>query len=136
MIGGKKPLGERNGMAANPGVDKARTEVTALMLMEAHDIGEHFLPFARDRGINDVAAAYRVQDAYARRLMAAGHEQRHEQRAEARSFGRISADTVAAECRREASSTRSGKLIGAFTDSLFGALNLFYSVQGPPPQRE
>ena len=75
MIGGNKPLGERNGMVANPGVDKARTEVTALMLMEAHDIGEQFLPFAKERGINDVAAAYRVQDAYARRLMAAGNTQ-------------------------------------------------------------
>ncbi len=62
-------------MAANPGVDKARTEVTALMLMEAHDIGEQFLPFAKERGINDVEAAYRVQDAYARRLMAAGNTQ-------------------------------------------------------------
>jgi 2-keto-4-pentenoate hydratase len=62
-------------MAGNPGVDKARTEVTALMLMEAHDIGEQFLPFAKERGINDVAAAYRVQDAYARRLMAAGNTQ-------------------------------------------------------------
>lgn len=59
----------------NPGVDKARTEVTALMLMEAHAIGERFVPFARERGINDVAAAYRVQDAYARRLMAAGNTQ-------------------------------------------------------------
>ena len=47
-------------MVAHPGVDKARTEVTALMLMEAHDIGEQFLPFAKERGINDVAAAYRV----------------------------------------------------------------------------
>ena len=53
-------------MVANPGVEKARTEVTALMLTEAHDIGEQFLPFAKERGINDVAAAYRVQDAYAR----------------------------------------------------------------------
>lgn len=60
-------------MVAHPGVDKARTEVTALMLMEAHDIGEQFLPFAKERGINDVDAAYRVQDAYARRLMAAGN---------------------------------------------------------------
>jgi 2-keto-4-pentenoate hydratase len=58
-------------MATTPSVDKARTEVTALMLMEAHDIGEQFLPFAKERGITDVAAAYRVQDAYARRLMAA-----------------------------------------------------------------
>jgi len=57
-------------MAANSSVDKARTEVTALMLMEAHDIGEQFQPFARERGINDVDAAYRVQDAYARRLLA------------------------------------------------------------------
>ena len=62
-------------MVANPGVEKARTEVTALMLTEAHDIGEQFLPFAKERGINDVAAAYRVQDAYARRLMAAGNTQ-------------------------------------------------------------
>jgi 2-keto-4-pentenoate hydratase len=60
-------------MVANPGVDKARTEVTALMLMEAHEIGEKFVPFAKERGINDVAAAYRVQDAYARRLMATGN---------------------------------------------------------------
>jgi 2-keto-4-pentenoate hydratase len=75
MIGAKKPSGEQNGMAANPGVEKARTEVTALMLMEAHDIGEQFLPFAKERGINDVAAAYRVQDAYARRLMAGGNTQ-------------------------------------------------------------
>jgi 2-keto-4-pentenoate hydratase len=62
-------------MATNPSVDKARTEVTALMLMEAHEIGEQFLPFAKERGINDVDAAYRVQDAYARRLMAAGNTQ-------------------------------------------------------------
>jgi 2-keto-4-pentenoate hydratase len=59
----------------NPGVYKARTEVTALMLMEAHAIGEQFLPFAKERGINDVAAAYAVQDAYARRLMAAANTQ-------------------------------------------------------------
>jgi 2-keto-4-pentenoate hydratase len=57
----------------NPGIYKARTEVTALMLMEAHAIGEQFLPFAKERGINDVEAAYGVQDAYARRLMAAGN---------------------------------------------------------------
>jgi len=62
-------------MVANPSVDKARTEVTALMLMEAHEIGEQFLPFAKERGINDIDAAYRVQDAYARRLMAAGNTQ-------------------------------------------------------------
>jgi len=62
-------------MAAHPGVDKARTEVTALMLMEAHDIGEQFLPFAKERGINDIAAAYRVQDAYWRRLMSSGNTQ-------------------------------------------------------------
>jgi 2-keto-4-pentenoate hydratase len=62
-------------MAANPSIDKARTEVTSLMLMEAHDIGEQFLPFARERGINDLDAAYRVQDSYARRLMAAGNTQ-------------------------------------------------------------
>jgi 2-keto-4-pentenoate hydratase len=59
----------------SPGVYKARTEVTALMLMEAHAIGEQFLPFAKERGIIDVAAAYQVQDAYARRLMAAGNTQ-------------------------------------------------------------
>jgi 2-keto-4-pentenoate hydratase len=76
MIGPKKPVGERNGMrGVNPGVDKARTEVTALMLMEAHAIGEQFLPFAKERGINDVAAAYRVQDAYVRRLMSTGNTQ-------------------------------------------------------------
>jgi 2-keto-4-pentenoate hydratase len=75
MIGGKNTAGESNAMAANPSIDKARTEVTALMLMEAHDIGEQFVPFARERGINDVDAAYRVQDAYARRLMAAGNTQ-------------------------------------------------------------
>ena len=62
-------------MVANPSIDKARTEVTALMLMEAHEIGERFLPFAKERGISDVDAAYRVQDAYARRLMAAGNTQ-------------------------------------------------------------
>src|SRR3954465_15089308 len=62
-------------MSANPGVDKARTEVTGLMLMEAHEIGEQFIPFAAERGINDIDAAYRVQDAYARRLMAAGNTQ-------------------------------------------------------------
>ena len=60
-------------MVANPSIDKARTEVTALMLMEAHAIGEQFLPFAKERGLNDIAAAYRVQDAYARRLMSAGN---------------------------------------------------------------
>lgn len=54
-------------------IEKARIEVTALMLMEAHDIGEQFVPFAKERSINDVAAAYRVQDAYAHRLMAAGN---------------------------------------------------------------
>lgn len=59
----------------NPGIDKARTEVTALMLMEAHAIGEQFFPFAKERGLNDVAAAYRVQDAYARRLMSTGNTQ-------------------------------------------------------------
>jgi 2-keto-4-pentenoate hydratase len=57
-------------MVANPSIDKARTEVTSLMLMEAHEIGEQFVPFAKERGINDVDAAYRVQDAYARRLLA------------------------------------------------------------------
>jgi 2-keto-4-pentenoate hydratase len=60
-------------MAGNPSVDKARTEVTSLMLMEAHDMGEQFVPFARERGINDVDAAYRVQDSYARRMMATGN---------------------------------------------------------------
>jgi 2-keto-4-pentenoate hydratase len=62
-------------MAASSSIEKARIEVTALMLMEAHDIGEQFVPFARERGINDIDAAYRVQDAYARRLMAAGNTQ-------------------------------------------------------------
>jgi len=62
-------------MASNPSVDKARNEVTALMLTEAHDIGEQFVPFAKERGINDVDAAYRVQDAYARRLMAVRNTQ-------------------------------------------------------------
>jgi 2-keto-4-pentenoate hydratase len=62
-------------MVANPSVDKARTEVTALMLMEAHEIGEPFVPFARERGIDDVDAAYRVQDAYARRLLASRNTQ-------------------------------------------------------------
>jgi len=60
---------------ANPSLEKARIEVTSLMLMEAHDIGEQFIPFARERGITDVDAAYRVQDSYARRLMAAGNTQ-------------------------------------------------------------
>jgi 2-keto-4-pentenoate hydratase len=59
----------------SPGLDKARTEVTALMLVEAHAIGERFIPFAKERGLNDVAAAYRVQDAYARRLMSSGNTQ-------------------------------------------------------------
>ncbi|GAB2176297.1 2-keto-4-pentenoate hydratase [Dongia sp. agr-C8] len=62
-------------MAGNPSIEKARTEVTSLMLMEAHDIGEQFVPFARERGIIDVDAAYRVQDSYARRIMAAGNTQ-------------------------------------------------------------
>ncbi|HVO01977.1 MAG TPA: hypothetical protein VMT54_07230 [Candidatus Cybelea sp.] len=59
----------------NPAVEQARTEATALMLMEAHRIREPFLPFARERGISDVGAAYRVQEAFARRLMAAGNTQ-------------------------------------------------------------
>jgi 2-keto-4-pentenoate hydratase len=57
----------------SPEVEKARTEATAMMLMDAHRIGERFVPFASARSINDVAAAYRVQDAFARRLMAAGN---------------------------------------------------------------
>ena len=54
----------------HPEREKARTEATAMMLMEAHAVGEPFIPFAKDRGIKDVAAAYRVQDAYAKRLLA------------------------------------------------------------------
>ena len=56
--------------AANPNLEKARVQITATMLMEAHAIGEQFVPFAKERGINDVDAAYRVQDAYAHRQMA------------------------------------------------------------------
>src|SRR4051794_32642682 len=60
---GKEHLqGKRQMRVVSPGVYKARTEVTALMLMEAHAIGEQFLPFAKERGIIDVAAAYQVQD--------------------------------------------------------------------------
>jgi 2-keto-4-pentenoate hydratase len=55
---------------AIPDLEKARIQITATMLMEAHAIGEQFMPFAGKRGIPDVAAAYRVQDAYAHRVMA------------------------------------------------------------------
>ena len=57
----------------SPQRDKARTENTAMMLMEAHAIRERFLPFAKERDINDVDAAYRVQDAFARRLFSTGN---------------------------------------------------------------
>lgn len=56
--------------AANPSLEKARLQITATMLMEAHAIGEQFVPFAKERGINDVDGAYRVQDAYAHRQLA------------------------------------------------------------------
>ncbi|HVM85910.1 MAG TPA: sulfate adenylyltransferase [Candidatus Binatia bacterium] len=59
----------------SPELEKMRIEATALMLMEAHALGEQFVTFAKERGIKDVAAAYRVQEAYARRLMAAGNTQ-------------------------------------------------------------
>src|SRR5215471_9333684 len=54
----------------SPEREKARSEATAMMLMEAHALREQFVPFAQQREINDVAAAYRVQDAYWRRQMA------------------------------------------------------------------
>ena len=59
----------------SPEREKARTEATAMMLMDAHAVRERFIPFAKDRGIKDVAAAYRVQDAYARRQMARDNTQ-------------------------------------------------------------
>lgn len=54
----------------SPEREKARTEATAMMLMEAHALREQFVPFAAQREIKDVATAYRVQDAYWRRQMA------------------------------------------------------------------
>jgi 2-keto-4-pentenoate hydratase len=54
----------------SPEREKARTEATAMMLMEAHALREQFVPFAAQREINDIATAYRVQDAYWRRQMA------------------------------------------------------------------
>jgi 2-keto-4-pentenoate hydratase len=57
-------------MRVSPEREKARTEATAMMLMEAHALREQFVPFAKERGIGDIAAAYRVQDAYWRRQMA------------------------------------------------------------------
>jgi len=54
----------------SPERERARTEATAMMLMEAHALREQFVPFAKERDINDIAAAYRVQDAYWRRQMA------------------------------------------------------------------
>jgi 2-keto-4-pentenoate hydratase len=59
----------------SPGREKARTEATAMMLMEAHQIREPFVPFAAAREIRSVADAYKVQDAFARRLLSAGNTQ-------------------------------------------------------------
>ncbi|HVZ02655.1 MAG TPA: fumarylacetoacetate hydrolase family protein [Dongiaceae bacterium] len=59
----------------SPEREKARTEATAMMLMEAHALREQFMPFAKLRGIEDVATAYRVQDAYWRRQMARDNTQ-------------------------------------------------------------
>jgi 2-keto-4-pentenoate hydratase len=59
----------------SPEREKARNEATAMMLMEAHALREQFVPFAKLREINDVAAAYRVQDAYWRRQMSRDNTQ-------------------------------------------------------------
>jgi 2-keto-4-pentenoate hydratase len=59
----------------SPEREKARTEATAMMLMEAHALREQFVPFAQARGIKDVATAYRVQESYARRLLARDNTQ-------------------------------------------------------------
>jgi 2-keto-4-pentenoate hydratase len=56
-------------MRMSPEREKARNEGTAMMLMEAHARREPFVPFAKSRDIDDIAAAYRVQDAYWRRQM-------------------------------------------------------------------
>jgi 2-keto-4-pentenoate hydratase len=60
-------------MRMSPEREKARNEGTAMMLMEAHARREQFVPFAKLRDIDDVAAAYRVQDAYWRRQMSRDH---------------------------------------------------------------
>jgi 2-keto-4-pentenoate hydratase len=51
----------------------ARTEATAIMLMEEHAAGKQFWNFAAKRGIRDVADAYRVQEALVRRMMSTGN---------------------------------------------------------------
>jgi 2-keto-4-pentenoate hydratase len=56
-------------MRVSPEREKARTEGTAMMLMEAHALREQFVPFAKGRDIDDITAAYKVQDAYWRRQM-------------------------------------------------------------------
>jgi 2-keto-4-pentenoate hydratase len=62
-------------MRLSPEREKARTEATAMMLMEAHALREQFVPFAKARDINDIPAAYRVQDAYWRRQSARDNTQ-------------------------------------------------------------
>jgi 2-keto-4-pentenoate hydratase len=58
---------------SNPTLEQARIEATAMMLLEEHATRKQFRSISEERGIRDLDCAYKIQEAFVRRLRAREH---------------------------------------------------------------